>query len=79
MPTLSQTIAWDPSAFIGFSAEQVELIRRGFMFALDRVYEREVELDDAGEWDAAMADMKAREGAWEDNACRPVDGYECLA
>lgn len=34
------------------------------------------DLDDAEEWNAAAADMKAREGAWEDNGCRPMDGYE---
>lgn len=49
MPTLSQTIPWDPNAFIGFSKEQVELIQRGFHFALDRVYERETRADPHGE------------------------------
>jgi hypothetical protein len=43
MPALSQTIPWDPTAFTGFSDEQVELIRRGFNFALDRVYARETD------------------------------------
>lgn len=32
-------------------------------------------IDDAQEWDAAMAAMKAHEGAWEDNGCHPFDGY----
>ena len=37
------------------------------------------DLDDAEEWAAAAADMKAREGAWEDNGCRPLNGYEEIA
>ena len=34
--------------------------------------------DDSGEWDVAAADMMAREGAWEDNGCRTLDGHEEL-
>ena len=40
--TPAQNVAWDPSAFIGFSAEQIELIRKGFMFGLDLAYEAEL-------------------------------------
>jgi hypothetical protein len=39
--TASQTIPWDEGAFIGYSAEQIKLIRIGFMFGLDRCYEEE--------------------------------------
>jgi len=38
---LSQSIPWDPSRFIGFTAEQLELIRKGFFAALDQVYQIE--------------------------------------
>ena len=41
MPKMSQQIPWDPSRFIGFSAEQLELIRKGFEAALGEVYRLE--------------------------------------
>jgi hypothetical protein len=31
---------------------------------------------DAAAEEAALADMKRREGEWEDNGCRPLTGYE---
>ena len=39
--TPSQRVEWDPSAFGGFSADQVELIRKGFMFGLALAYQAE--------------------------------------
>ncbi len=41
---LSQQVAWNPSLFIGFSAEQLEMIKKGFDFALNEVYSMESEL-----------------------------------
>ncbi len=35
---VSQLIAWDPSACVGFSAEQVALIKKGFDSALNQVF-----------------------------------------
>lgn len=32
-------LAWDPSAFVGFSDEQIAMIKRGWDVALQRVYE----------------------------------------
>lgn len=43
MSATSQQIAFDPSAFVGFSDEQLALIRQGFESALGEVYERETE------------------------------------
>ena len=40
MQKLSQ-IPWDPTRFVGFSIEQVNLIQSGWNAALDAVYERE--------------------------------------
>lgn len=39
--TPSQNVVWDPSLFAGYSAEQIELIRKGFMFGLNRAYDAE--------------------------------------
>lgn len=41
MPKLAQSISWDPSSFVGFTPEQVEMIHRGFRFALNEVYRLE--------------------------------------
>lgn len=42
MKFLSQ-IPWDPTRFIGFSNEQIELIKKGWDLALDDVYRLEKE------------------------------------
>jgi hypothetical protein len=41
---VSQQVTWNPSRFIGFSREQLELIKKGFDFALNEVYEIESNL-----------------------------------
>lgn len=41
MRNLSQSIPWDPNRFVGFSADQLEMIRKGFFAALDGVYRLE--------------------------------------
>lgn len=45
MKFLSQ-IPWDPTRFIGFTAEQIELIKKGWDLALDDVYRLEKEKAD---------------------------------
>jgi hypothetical protein len=39
---VSQQVSWNPDVFIGFSPEQIDLIRVGFMAALDLAYEIEI-------------------------------------
>ena len=41
MSKISQSIPWDPTRFAGFSEAQLELIRKGFFAAVDRVYQLE--------------------------------------
>lgn len=38
---ISHSIPWDPNRFIGFTPEQLELIRKGFEAALGEVYQIE--------------------------------------
>ena len=37
----SQQVAWNPNLWIGFSAEQLEIVKKGFNFALNEVYRLE--------------------------------------
>lgn len=62
----SQEINFDPAAWVGFSVEQVELIRKGFMAGLDQAFtaekaaedaaQRRLEDDRTGELDARCAE-----------------------
>lgn len=36
--TTSQRVCWDPSDYIGFSDEQIKLIRVGFMHGLNKAF-----------------------------------------
>lgn len=45
---ISQTINWDTSDFVGYSEEQLKLIRVGFMHALNKVYKAEKTIEDNG-------------------------------
>lgn len=56
MPKLAQSISWDPSSFVGFTTEQLEMIHRGFRFALNEVYRRETAVPQERMGHVEMAD-----------------------
>ena len=58
---VSQTIAWDPSAYVGMSDDHIALIKKGFDFALNQVFSLEQAQAKAG---ASLVDqLKAVEGS----------------
>ena len=56
--SIAQQIEWNPSDFVGFSEEQIALIKQGFDHALNLVYNAEM-ADYDHEPDDFMSDAEA--------------------
>lgn len=72
----SQEISFDPTAWVGFSAEQVELIRKGFMAGIDQAYAVEKAGDGVVEQrpeDESLDRLDARAAEAEDAGWTPAD------